>query len=211
MAPAQPLTRPEPQWRSSSPGVRHSRSSLLAPRSLLPTGQVKSIAVSNFSVKNLEILLKTATVVPAVNQVRSFPSSSRALLTSLAGSSSPLPPQYLSSLLLHRQQNSPDCLLPYVQPHCPPHDLTRLAALGQYQSPIFKDPTVRSTSLPSSQSNHDRRSSPSPTHTRSFRARSCSVGRFSEATGVLFPSLSTRSGCQRISRCVHFASLQGRG
>ena len=37
--------------------------------SLLVTGRVRSIGVSNFSIKNLETLLGTATVVPAVNQV----------------------------------------------------------------------------------------------------------------------------------------------
>ncbi|KPV77159.1 uncharacterized protein RHOBADRAFT_66146 [Rhodotorula graminis WP1] len=36
-------------------------------------GKVKQIGVSNFSVKNLEILLKTAKVVPAVNQVEAHP------------------------------------------------------------------------------------------------------------------------------------------
>ncbi len=36
---------------------------------LLDTGKVRAIGVSNFSVKNLEILLKEAKVVPAVNQV----------------------------------------------------------------------------------------------------------------------------------------------
>lgn len=37
------------------------------------TGRVKAIGVSNFSVKNLEVLLKTAKVVPAVNQVEAHP------------------------------------------------------------------------------------------------------------------------------------------
>ncbi|BGO98212.1 hypothetical protein NBRC10513v2_001381 [Rhodotorula toruloides] len=36
-------------------------------------GKVRSIGVSNFSIKNLEILLKTAKVVPAVNQVEGHP------------------------------------------------------------------------------------------------------------------------------------------
>ncbi|KAF4568543.1 hypothetical protein EYR36_010555 [Pleurotus pulmonarius] len=36
---------------------------------LLDTGKVRAIGVSNFSIKNLEILLKSAKVVPAVNQV----------------------------------------------------------------------------------------------------------------------------------------------
>jgi len=40
---------------------------------LLATGKVKAIGVSNFSVKNLEILLKTAKIVPAVNQVECHP------------------------------------------------------------------------------------------------------------------------------------------
>ncbi|KAG0260989.1 hypothetical protein DFQ27_003234 [Actinomortierella ambigua] len=40
---------------------------------LLDTGKVRAIGVSNFSVKNLEKLLKTAKVVPAVNQVEMHP------------------------------------------------------------------------------------------------------------------------------------------
>ncbi|TFK53915.1 Aldo/keto reductase [Heliocybe sulcata] len=40
---------------------------------LLSTGKVKGIGVSNFSVKNLEVLLKEAKVVPAVNQVELHP------------------------------------------------------------------------------------------------------------------------------------------
>ncbi|TCD64297.1 hypothetical protein EIP91_004275 [Steccherinum ochraceum] len=40
---------------------------------LLDTGKVKSIGVSNFSVKNLEILLAAATIVPAVNQIEVHP------------------------------------------------------------------------------------------------------------------------------------------
>jgi glycerol 2-dehydrogenase (NADP+) len=36
---------------------------------LLDTGKVKSIGVANFAIPNLERLLKTAKVVPAVNQV----------------------------------------------------------------------------------------------------------------------------------------------
>ncbi|KAF9971630.1 hypothetical protein BGZ73_005403 [Actinomortierella ambigua] len=40
---------------------------------LLDTGKVKAIGVSNFSKKNLERLLKTAKVVPAVNQVEIHP------------------------------------------------------------------------------------------------------------------------------------------
>jgi len=40
---------------------------------LLDTGKVKAIGVSNFSVKTLEQLLKTAKVVPAMNQVELHP------------------------------------------------------------------------------------------------------------------------------------------
>ncbi|KAF5353403.1 hypothetical protein D9756_008003 [Leucocoprinus leucothites] len=40
---------------------------------LLETGKVRAIGVSNFSVKTLEQLLKTAKVVPAVNQVELHP------------------------------------------------------------------------------------------------------------------------------------------
>ncbi|KDQ24183.1 putative aldo-keto reductase [Pleurotus ostreatus PC15] len=40
---------------------------------LLDTGKVRAIGVSNFSIKNLEILLKSAKVVPAVNQVEMHP------------------------------------------------------------------------------------------------------------------------------------------
>ena len=36
---------------------------------VLESGKVKAIGVSNFSVKNLEKLLSTAKVVPALNQV----------------------------------------------------------------------------------------------------------------------------------------------
>lgn len=36
---------------------------------LLDTGKVKSLGVANFSIPNLERLLKTAKVVPAVNQI----------------------------------------------------------------------------------------------------------------------------------------------
>ncbi|KAI0084599.1 Aldo/keto reductase [Irpex rosettiformis] len=40
---------------------------------LLDTGKVKSIGVSNFSIKNLEVLLPHAKVVPATNQVEVHP------------------------------------------------------------------------------------------------------------------------------------------
>ncbi|KAI0789020.1 Aldo/keto reductase [Irpex lacteus] len=40
---------------------------------LLETGKVKSIGVSNFSIKNLEILLPHVKVIPAVNQVELHP------------------------------------------------------------------------------------------------------------------------------------------
>lgn len=40
---------------------------------LLETGNVKSIGVANFSIPNLERLLKTAKVVPAVNQIELHP------------------------------------------------------------------------------------------------------------------------------------------
>nr|AAS46751.1 reductase AKOR2 [Pleurotus djamor] len=40
---------------------------------LLDTGKVKAIGVSNYSIKTLEELLKTAKVVPAVNQVELHP------------------------------------------------------------------------------------------------------------------------------------------
>ncbi|KAJ8488945.1 hypothetical protein ONZ45_g13774 [Pleurotus djamor] len=40
---------------------------------LLDTGKIKSIGVSNFSIKTLEVLLKTAKVVPAVNQIELHP------------------------------------------------------------------------------------------------------------------------------------------
>ncbi|KDQ49936.1 hypothetical protein JAAARDRAFT_211958 [Jaapia argillacea MUCL 33604] len=39
------------------------------------SGKAKAIGVSNFSIKNLEILLKTAKIVPAANQVEYAPSS----------------------------------------------------------------------------------------------------------------------------------------
>ncbi|KJA18239.1 hypothetical protein HYPSUDRAFT_79246 [Hypholoma sublateritium FD-334 SS-4] len=40
---------------------------------LLDTGNVRAIGVSNFSIKNLEELLQTAKIVPAVNQVEMHP------------------------------------------------------------------------------------------------------------------------------------------
>ncbi|RCH80646.1 hypothetical protein CU098_007790 [Rhizopus stolonifer] len=40
---------------------------------LLDTGKVKNIGVANFSIPNLERLLKTAKVVPAVNQIELHP------------------------------------------------------------------------------------------------------------------------------------------
>jgi len=40
---------------------------------LLGTGKVKAIGVSNLSIKNLEVLLKSAKVVPAVNQFEAHP------------------------------------------------------------------------------------------------------------------------------------------
>ena len=40
---------------------------------MLETGKVKSIGVSNFSIKTLEILLPHVKVVPAVNQVEVHP------------------------------------------------------------------------------------------------------------------------------------------
>lgn len=40
---------------------------------MLESGKVKAIGVSNFSRKNLEVLLKEAKVVPAVNQVECHP------------------------------------------------------------------------------------------------------------------------------------------
>jgi len=40
---------------------------------LLATGKVRAIGVANFSTKNLETLLKTAQVVPAINQTEIHP------------------------------------------------------------------------------------------------------------------------------------------
>ncbi|KAJ3483291.1 hypothetical protein NLI96_g6425 [Meripilus lineatus] len=37
---------------------------------LVASGKVKTIGVSNFSIKNLDILLRSATIVPAINQAR---------------------------------------------------------------------------------------------------------------------------------------------
>ncbi|CAE6466506.1 unnamed protein product [Rhizoctonia solani] len=45
----------------------------LAMEKLLETGKVKSIGVSNFSIKNLNVLLEKANVVPAANQVELNP------------------------------------------------------------------------------------------------------------------------------------------
>jgi diketogulonate reductase-like aldo/keto reductase len=40
---------------------------------LLATGKVKAVGVSNFNIRRLEALLKTTTVVPAVNQIEAHP------------------------------------------------------------------------------------------------------------------------------------------
>jgi diketogulonate reductase-like aldo/keto reductase len=40
---------------------------------LLSTGKVRSIGVSNFNVAQLEKLLETATITPAVNQIEIHP------------------------------------------------------------------------------------------------------------------------------------------
>lgn len=45
----------------------------LAMEKLKASGKVKSIGVSNFSIKNLEILLPKVTIVPAVNQIELHP------------------------------------------------------------------------------------------------------------------------------------------
>ncbi|CAE6364237.1 unnamed protein product [Rhizoctonia solani] len=45
----------------------------LAMEKLLDTGKVRSIGVSNFSIKNLKILLEKANIVPAVNEVELNP------------------------------------------------------------------------------------------------------------------------------------------
>lgn len=45
----------------------------LAMEKLLETGNAKSIGVSNFSIKNLKILLEKCTVVPVINQVELHP------------------------------------------------------------------------------------------------------------------------------------------
>lgn len=40
---------------------------------MVASGKVKSIGVSNFGIRNLEILLKTAKIVPAINQIEGHP------------------------------------------------------------------------------------------------------------------------------------------
>ncbi|KAG9106203.1 hypothetical protein FRC07_008926, partial [Ceratobasidium sp. 392] len=45
-----------------------------AMEALVPTGKVKSIGVSNFSIKTLEVLLPQAKIVPATNQIEVHPS-----------------------------------------------------------------------------------------------------------------------------------------
>ncbi|KAL8287501.1 hypothetical protein RQP46_003359 [Phenoliferia psychrophenolica] len=54
--------------RSAHPNIQETWADMEA---LLATGKVRSIGVSNFSIKNLEYLLETAKVVPAVNQIES--------------------------------------------------------------------------------------------------------------------------------------------
>ncbi|GAA6054895.1 hypothetical protein JCM3770_004272 [Rhodotorula araucariae] len=73
-------------------------------------GKVKQIGVSNFSVKNLEILLKTAKVVPAVNQVEAHPYCPQEPLR-----------RYCGEKNIH---------------------LTAYSPVGQYDSPILKEPLV---------------------------------------------------------------------
>ncbi|GAA6008889.1 aldo/keto reductase family protein [Rhodotorula paludigena] len=75
------------------------------------TGRVKAIGVSNFSVKNLEVLLKTAKVAPAVNQVEAHPYCPQEELG-----------QYCKSKGIH---------------------LTAYCPMGQYNSPILKEPLVQ--------------------------------------------------------------------
>ncbi|GJN88260.1 hypothetical protein Rhopal_001225-T1 [Rhodotorula paludigena] len=75
------------------------------------TGRVKAIGVSNFSVKNLEILLKTAKVIPAVNQVEAHPYCPQEELV-----------QYCKGKGIH---------------------LTAYCPMGQYNSPILKEPLVQ--------------------------------------------------------------------
>ncbi|KAL8281317.1 hypothetical protein RQP46_006351 [Phenoliferia psychrophenolica] len=56
--------------RSAHPTIQDTWAEM---EKLLQTGKVRSIGVSNHSVKYLELLLETATVVPAVNQVEAHP------------------------------------------------------------------------------------------------------------------------------------------
>ncbi|BGP45717.1 hypothetical protein JCM10450v2_001547 [Rhodotorula kratochvilovae] len=74
-------------------------------------GKVKQIGVSNFSVKNLEILLASAKVVPAVNQVEAHPYCPQEPLR-----------LYCAAKNIH---------------------LTAYCPVGQYDSPILKEPLVQ--------------------------------------------------------------------
>ncbi|KAM0750837.1 aldo/keto reductase [Meredithblackwellia eburnea MCA 4105] len=77
---------------------------------LLEGGKIRSIGVSNFSVKNFEILLPSVKIVPAVNQVESHPYLPQNELT-----------EYCTKKGIH---------------------LTAYCPLGQYNSPILKEPSV---------------------------------------------------------------------
>ncbi|KAF9450734.1 Aldo/keto reductase [Macrolepiota fuliginosa MF-IS2] len=67
----QPAKNPDGSWKTRA-DVSFNES-WAEMEKLLETGKVKAIGVANFSIKTLEQLLKTAKVVPAVNQVEMHP------------------------------------------------------------------------------------------------------------------------------------------
>ena len=62
-----------PTWRGSLTLVRLHLIILKVPEQSGTTGKVRTIGVSNFSIPNLEILLASAKIVPANNQVELHP------------------------------------------------------------------------------------------------------------------------------------------
>lgn len=108
-------TRPGPEWRLSFSEVRFFLHSfclcgLQSPKSTNVVGKVRAIGVSNFSIKNLDLLLKTAKIVPAVNQVQGHP--------------------YHPNSSLHTYSKAKGI------------HLTAYSPLGQYDSPILRDPKI---------------------------------------------------------------------
>lgn len=93
------------------------------------TGKVKSIGISNFSIKTLEILLPHVKVVPAVNQVHINAS------------------QIQRSILMYREQVEMHPLLPQLDllEYCKKKGivLTAYTPLGKGHPDLLEDPAVK--------------------------------------------------------------------